>query len=308
MSVLRSLWRGLRLSEHLVTGALICAYISLCVRVGRRPSWVLVVVRWWHGRLCRVLGLRVQVSGTVAQGCLLVANHISWLDIPVLGAQAQLGFLSKAEVRRWPLFGWMSDVAGTLFIERGANQTATVSVQITNAIAGGRTLVIFPEGTTSDGSRVRRFHPRLFAVAQQPGLCVQPVALSYRRGGSPPPDLEVPFVGEDTLIANLGRVIRHPSLVAEVRFLTPLEAEAGEDRKRFARRARQDIIAALGLPPEVAEDSRCAASDLPLTAFGDAVAGAAIPSEVDGVTVPERPHAPCVRSASDRHAAASGRL
>jgi len=194
----------------------------------------------------------------VAQGCLLVANHISWLDIPVLGAQAQLGFLSKAEVRRWPLFGWMSDVAGTLFIERGANQTASVSAQISNAIAGGRTLVIFPEGTTGDGSRVRRFHPRLFAVTQQPGLRVQPVALSYQRGANPPPDLDVPFVGEDTLIASLWRVIRHPNLVAEVRFLTPLEPRAGEDRKRFAARARQEIVAALGLPLEVTEDGKTA--------------------------------------------------
>lgn len=251
MGALRPLWRSLRVAEHLLTGALICVVISLRSAMGRRPTWVPAVVCWWHGRLCRALGLRVQVSGAVAHHCLLVANHVSWLDIPVLGAQAELGFLSKAEVRGWPLVGWMSAVAGTLFIERGANQAAAVSDQIASAIASGRTLVIFPEGTTSDGREVRRFHPRLFAAARQPGLRVQPVALVYRRGADLAPDLEIPFVGEETLAANLWRVIRHPGLVAEVRFLSPLEPEEGEDRKRFSARARQAILESLGLSPEV---------------------------------------------------------
>jgi 1-acyl-sn-glycerol-3-phosphate acyltransferase len=254
MRVLRTLWRGLRLVEHLVTGALICVYISLAARVGLPRPWVPWVVCWWHGRLCRALGIRVQVSGAAAHGCLLVANHVSWLDAPVLGAQGRLGFLSKSEVRSWPLVGWMSAVAGTLFIERGANQAAAVSAQIAGAIAGGRTLVIFPEGTTSDGRQVRRFHPRLFAVARQPGLRVQPVAIGYRRGADPAPDLVVPFVGDDTLVANLWRILRHPDLVAQVRFLSPMELRDGEDRRRFAARARSAIVQALGLPAESPQD------------------------------------------------------
>ena len=255
MRVLRTLWRTLRIGELLVVGALICSYIHLAARVGRPPTWVPAVVRWWHGRLCRALGVRVRVCGVVADRCLLVANHISWLDVPVLGAQGQLGFLSKAEVRAWPLVGWMSAVAGTLFIERGANQASSVSAQIAGAIIQGRTLVIFPEGTTSDGRQVRRFHPRLFAAAQQPGLRVQPVAIGYRRGEDPAPDLEVPFVGEDTLVANLWRVVRHPDLVAEVRFLSPIEPQDGEDRKRFAARARLGIVEALGLPVDRSRDA-----------------------------------------------------
>ena len=246
----------MRIGGLLMLGLLICAYIHLAARVGRSPSWVPAVVRWWHGRLCRALGVRVRVSGAVADRCLLVANHVSWLDVPVLGAQGQLGFLSKAEVRDWPLVGWMSAVVGTLFIERGANQASSVSVQIAGAITEGRTLVIFPEGTTSDGRQVRRFHPRLFAAAQHPGLRVQPVAIGYRRGEDPDPDLEVPFVGEDNLVASLWRVVRHPDLVAEVRFLAPIEPQDGEDRKRFAARARFGIVEALGLPvdsPQAAE-------------------------------------------------------
>lgn len=265
MGALRVLWRGLRVAEHVVAGALICVVIRLAERVARRPSWVPGVVRWWHARLCRALGVRVRVFGEAAPRSLLVANHISWLDVPVLGGQAQLGFLSKAEVRGWPLVGWMSTIAGTLFIERGANQTARVSAQIAGAIAGGRALVIFPEGTTSDGRQVRRFHPRLFAAAQRPGLGVQPVAIRYRRGAEPPPDLEVPYIGEDSLVASLWRVLRHPDLVAEVRFLAPMRPEDGEDRRRFAERARLAIVGSLGLPAEskAASDAACRAGIRP---------------------------------------------
>ncbi|MGE5153268.1 MAG: lysophospholipid acyltransferase family protein [Bdellovibrio bacteriovorus] len=233
-----------------MTGSLICAYISLATWLERPPPWVPRVVCWWHARLARALGVRVRVSGAVADGCLLVANHVSWLDIPVLGGQAELGFLSKAEVRGWPLVGWMTAVAGTLFIERGANQASSIATQIARVIAEGRSLVIFPEGTTSDGRQVRRFHPRLFAAAQQPGMRVQPVAIGYHRGADPAPDPEVPYTGEDTLIANLWRVVGHPELVARVRFLTPMEPAQGEDRKRFSARARRAIVESLGLGGE----------------------------------------------------------
>lgn len=251
MLALRVLWRGLRLTEHLVTGVLICAFIRLMELAAGRPSWVFRVVRWWHARLCRALGVQVRAFGALAEPCLLVANHITWLDIPVLGGQGELGFLSKAEVRGWPLVGWMSAVAGTLFIQRGASQAAEVSEQIAGAVAGGRTLVIFPEGTTSDGRQVHRFHPRLFASARAPGVQIQPVAIGYRRGSEPGPDLEVPYTGDDRLMANLWRLLRHPGLVAEVRFLPPLEPGEGEDRRRLAGRARLAIVQTLGLPAEI---------------------------------------------------------
>lgn len=243
----RALWRALRMAEHLATGSLICLYMGLAARIGRPPAWAPAIVRWWHGRLCRALGVQIHVSGAPSDHCLLVANHVSWVDVPVLGAQGKLRFLSKAEVRGWPLVGWMSAVVGTLFIERGANQTTAVSAQIAESLAQGRTLVIFPEGTTSDGLQVRRFHPRLFAAVNRPGQRVQPVALRYRRGEDPAPDLDVPYAGSDTLAANLCRLLRHPDLVAQVRFLPPIEPEAGEDRKRFAARARQAIVEALDL-------------------------------------------------------------
>jgi 1-acyl-sn-glycerol-3-phosphate acyltransferase len=250
MGVARAFWRGLRVVEHLLSGALISMVVSLATRLGHRPVWAPRVVRWWHERLHRALGVLVRVSGRVQPGCLLVANHVSWLDVPVLGAQAQIGFLSKAEVRDWPLVGWMSAVAGTLFIQRGANQTGEIADRIGEGLALGRTLAIFPEGTTTDGREVRRFHPRLFAIAQQPGLGIQPVAIAYRRGEDLGPDPSVAFVGEDTLIANLLRVIRHPNLVAELSLLPPIYPAQGEDRRAIANRTRVAIVEALGLPAQ----------------------------------------------------------
>ena len=249
-SAWRTLWRCLRTIEHLSTGALILVWVSLVSRTNARPAWLPGVVQWWFGRLCRALGVRVWLAGGLAPRCLLVCNHISWLDVIVLGAQGQMSFLSKSEVRRWPLIGWMSAVVGTHFIERGANQVGAVVARVSAAIAAGEALMIFPEGTTSDGDGVLPFHPRLFAIAQQPGLRIQPVALAYRSGDAPPPDRCIAYVDDQTLFASLWRLLRHPGLVAEVRFLEPLRVGPGDDRRSLARRSRAAILATLGLPEQ----------------------------------------------------------
>jgi lyso-ornithine lipid O-acyltransferase len=248
----------MRVLGTVATGALILAYVSLTSRAESRPAWLARVVRWWHGRLHRALGVQVRVTGSVVPGCLLVSNHISWLDVPVLGAQGPLGFLSKSEVRAWPLAGWMAATAGTLFIERGGNRMAEVTGLIAGRIAAGGSLVVFPEGTTSRGLGVRRFHPRLFAIAQQPGLGVQPVALAYRRadnpGTDPEPDLSVAFVGTQTLMANLWQLLRHPGVVAEVHCLPPMDGASVGNRRALSQVARAAILAALGMPESAGLD------------------------------------------------------
>lgn len=243
----RSLWRAARVIEHLTTGALITLYVSLTSRPGRRPAWLPRAVRWWHARLCRALGVRLQVDGRLVPQCLLVGNHISWLDIPILGALGEIHFLSKSDIRGWPLIGWMAGIAGTRFIARGAHQTDAVLAQLREDLADGRSLMLFPEGTTTAGDGVRRFHPRLFSLAQMPGMRVQPIAIRYRRGEDRRPDTEAPYIGDDTLIANLWRLIRHPDLVAHVQFLPPVQTLAGERRRVIAERARAAILDALDL-------------------------------------------------------------
>jgi lyso-ornithine lipid O-acyltransferase len=155
-----------------------------------------------------------------------------------------MGFLSKAEVRAWPLVGWMSEIVGTLFIDRGANQIGEAIGRICLRVRGNEPVVVFPEGTTSDGRRVYRFHPRLFAICQQAGVPVQPVALRY--GAGPEPDPIAPFVGDDTLLVHLWRVLCHPGIEVQVSLL-PTIPVADRDRRRLADDARQAIVLRLGL-------------------------------------------------------------
>ena len=110
------------------------------------------LTRWFLARLGGALPFRVRVEGELpTQPMLWVANHVSWTDIPLLGALQPLSFLSKAEVRAWPVAGWLAHKAGTLFIRRGSGDSSQVGQQLTRHLQQGRNLLIFPEGTTTDG-------------------------------------------------------------------------------------------------------------------------------------------------------------
>lgn len=240
----KPLWTSLRIIEHLLTGAAIAFGTAIGRRMGLPLEWVPDVVRWWHARLCRVLGMRIKVTGEIAPNALLVGNHVSWLDIPVIGAQARILFLTKAEVGNWPLIGWMARIAGTLFITRGANETGVLVRRIGKHARNGEPVAIFPEGTTTDGSEVRRFHPRLLAAGQLDGVLVQPVALRY--GTNAALDPIAPFVGDDSLLPHLARLVRHPHLRARLHFLPPVDGSA-LSRRQISERCRSAIADALGV-------------------------------------------------------------
>lgn len=237
-----TLWRSLRVAAHLCTGATMALGIAAGRRVGLRLRWVPDLVSWWHAGLCRALGLQVEVSGEIVPGSLLVANHVSWLDISLMGSRAQIDFLSKADVRNWPLIGWMAEIAGTLFIERGAGEVGSLIPRMSDRMRRGKHLAIFPEGTTTDGSRLQRFHSRLFAVAQIDGVRVQPVAVRY--GTKAAPDPVAPFVGNDALVPHLARLVRHPGLRATIHFLPPLDGSA-LSRRHIAGYCRHAIAEVL---------------------------------------------------------------
>jgi 1-acyl-sn-glycerol-3-phosphate acyltransferase len=162
----------------------------------------------------------------------LAVNHVSWLDIPALGGLRPMRFVSKAEVAHWPLLGWLASVAGTLFLQRGAHQASAIAAAVADALQSGATIAIFPEGTTTDGRQLRRFHARLFAAADGGRTLVQPVAIRYGLG--PEPDTVAPFVGDDTLVSHLLRVLRHPSMQVSVSFLPPIQSH-GMSRRALAQ-------------------------------------------------------------------------
>ena len=247
MPALGATWRALRVTEHLLTGIVIALAIAPLPRVGIARPWLPDLVSWWHRRLCRCLSLRIETHGLRRAPALLVSNHVSWIDIPALAALGPVTFLSKVEVRDWPVIGWLSVLSGTLFLKRGAHQTGAMTQQIAACLQAGQCVTVFPEGTTSDGTTLLRFHSRLFAVAQQSTLTLQPVAIRYGRNGKPDP--VAPFIGDDSLLPHLWRVLRRPGMRVEISFLPPV-ASAVRDRRALAEACRTAIAQRLGLHDE----------------------------------------------------------
>lgn len=229
-------------------GLLLAGGHRLLCRLGlSRPGAIHAYARLWFRSLLWVLNVRIRLDADALEHRgLVVANHISWLDIPVLGAVLPTYFLSKAEVRDMPLLGWLADSGGTLFIHRGRHELDEVRDRMQRRLGDGHFLTLFPEGTTGRGDRLRPFHPRLFAAAIETGVPVVPVAIDYR--SDDPREPKIPFE-QETFFANIWRVLGIPRTAVHVRVLPALES-AGMPRKALADQARSAIIRALRLPPE----------------------------------------------------------
>jgi lyso-ornithine lipid O-acyltransferase len=213
-------------------------------------------LRWrrraWYRRALELSGVEVHASGVMSGGqALVVGNHVSWLDILVLGTASDVRFLSKSEVARWPLIGWLARRNGTLFIRRGGHESEALIRDIGAALRDGHQVAVFPEATTTDGSEVRHFHPRLFAAAIDTGSSVQPVAFHYAReaDGGPPAAAFTAGIG---LIPHAWRVLSRERTVVHLHILPPLPIEPQTTRRELAARSRATIRAALGLPVQPA--------------------------------------------------------
>lgn len=242
MRSLRAAWRLLRMGLHLLHGIAVMAlrFPSLDA-AGRHQR-----IRWWSAKLVRVAGLQLQVSGSPRPGAtLLLANHVSWLDIAAIHAVApQARFVSKADVLAWPLLGWLIRGAGTLFIERERKRDALrVLHQVAQALQAGDTVAVFPEGTTGDGETLLPFHANLMQAAIATGTPVQGVALRY----SDPAHRFSPaaqFLGETTLLQSVWRVLSAQALSVHVELLLPQGARHA-DRRALAEHVRGQIQARL---------------------------------------------------------------
>lgn len=248
-----ALWRRLlrvaRLTGHLARGLFILA--TRYPRLSDNAQQL--EVRRWARDVLHAIGASVQVSGSPppssAEGlpvrCLLVGNHVSWMDIIVLLSVCPVTFVAKSEIRRWPLVGRLCTSVGTLFIERTRRSAAKrVNAIVTDALSRGQLVFIFPEGTTTDGTGVGHFHSALFQSASDAAAMVQPVALRYsdnkgRYCAAPN------FVGETTFLESLWSSTSAPHIVATLAFLAPRDA-AGRDRRLLAEEARHAIAEALG--------------------------------------------------------------
>jgi len=224
--------------------------VSNCL-LGRRASIFNEAIRRnWNRTVCRILNVRLTVSGEPSRNARLwVANHISWLDIIALGSQETMTFVAKHEVANWPVMGYLARRIGTLFVRRGdPEQSAAVAEQMTWQLRRGKRLMLFPEGTTTNGEKVLRFHSKLFQPAHLAQVQVQAIALTYRGTTR-----EIaPFIGDDEFLPHLLRLLRHRCIDIHLHYCPPLPANVHRDV--LAQTTRRQIAEAI--TPETAKDYR----------------------------------------------------
>jgi lyso-ornithine lipid O-acyltransferase len=163
--------------------------------------WPYMVPGLYHRGAAKIIGLRVTISGDAITDApvLYVANHLSWLDIIALGSVLDAGFVAKKEVASWPGFGLLARLQGSVFVDRSRQKTKSETIRISAIMASGRSLVLFPEGTSSDGTEILPFRSSFLSVAEQSSklsiLHVQPVSITYvRRAGIPLEDADMPGI------------------------------------------------------------------------------------------------------------------
>lgn len=197
----------------------------------------------WSRLMLRIFGIRLDIRGRLPDGPgLIVANHISWMDIVMLHALWPMWLVAKAEIRAWPLIGVLAELAGTLFIQRGSEASRQrVNRRMAALLRRGYRVGIFPEGGIRPERGVGRFHARLFAPALRVGVPVIPVAIRYDRGG----DLHdtMVFGPGENFFANLLRLLAQPPCIGRLTVSEALVAETG-GRSELARRAQAVVSAA----------------------------------------------------------------
>ena len=201
-------------------------------------------VQVWAAQLLRIWGIGLEVRGqpVLTGPALMVCNHISWLDILVIHATRHCRFVSKSELREWPLIGTLATGAGTLYIERESRKDALRMVkEMARALMAGDVLAVFPEGTTGDGFDMLPFHANLIQSAIDADAPVQPLALQFIDSKTNEISMAARFVGDDTLVGSIWRTLNAKGLKAVVNF-GELEMANGQDRRAWAQTLRGKVM------------------------------------------------------------------
>uniref|UniRef100_UPI0013DCA1B0 lysophospholipid acyltransferase family protein n=1 Tax=Sandarakinorhabdus rubra TaxID=2672568 RepID=UPI0013DCA1B0 len=205
---------------------------------------------WFHRGLSRAMGVSIRTHGEPLRAgpVLYVANHLSWSDIPVLGARIRASFVAKSEVAGWGPVGWLASFAHTVYVSRDRrHSTAAQKNEIARRLRAGGSIILFPEGTNSDGTQVLPFKSALFSVVDDvPGLVIQPVTIAYTRiNGLPVTRRELPdlaWVGDTELAPHATAFIALGRVTADILFHPPVDPAAFPDRKRLALHCHQMIL------------------------------------------------------------------
>jgi 1-acyl-sn-glycerol-3-phosphate acyltransferase len=227
----------------ILAGLLFCVPLHYLWKLLRAPPiWPQIFL----GYATACCGVRVRVEGAPLRGKVLVAaNHVSWLDILVLGGAAPVAFVARADVEAWPLVGWAAGLNGTIFVARDVRSSVRGQADaLREALAQGCAVALFPEGTTEGGHFVLPFRASLFASLFPPlaGVSVQPVAINYGAAVA-----EIAWVGDESFGANAKRILSRPGTIpVTLRFLAPIDPHEAGDRKALAARSQEEVAQALG--------------------------------------------------------------
>ncbi len=238
--------RWTRLLGHAAAAALLLRFVFPRISpVGRRA-----IVHWWSAKLLRILGITARVRGPVPRagerGAMIAANHVSWLDIFLISSARPTRFIAKGEIRDWPGAGWIADKAGTLFIRRDQwRDTSRINEKVHVALESGDCIGLFPEGITTEGDTLLKFHSSLFASAVANHAHVHPAAIRYE---TPEGALckAMSFAGDCSFMESLGLVIRQKHVIATLGFADPVETE-GLARRDVSLAARSRVATLLNL-------------------------------------------------------------
>lgn len=220
------------------------------------------LMQWWSAKLLRILGITLRVEGpppaSAEVGAMVAANHVSWLDIFAISSVRPTRFVAKGEIRDWPVAGWIAHASGTIFIRREQwRDTARTNEKVRAALAEGDCVGLFPEGLTSDGDTLLKFHSALFEPAVANRAHVHPAAIRYETADGAL-CREVSFVGDRTFVESMLLVIAQRAVTARVHFAPAIDT--AELRRRDVTEAARARIASLlgletpGTPPGTGRD------------------------------------------------------
>lgn len=249
-----SAWRAVRATRRILLMALwtlLCIPVqAVCIAIGGRPP--VVVARWYHAALCRIAGIRVRVIGEAAKPgpgrpVLFLSNHQSWADVLALGGRLEACFVAKAEVASWPLIGIVAKLGRTVYVSRRRGSTGREKDELAARLAAGDSLILFPEGTTSDGARILPFRSALVGAMEVEGVrpIVQPVAIVFDRlDGLPvtrPHRPHFAWYGDMDIARHAWTLLGRRSSRATIMLHPPLDTEALPNRKAVAEAAWQAV-------------------------------------------------------------------
>jgi 1-acyl-sn-glycerol-3-phosphate acyltransferase len=239
---IRLAWRLARVLIHLLEGLATSALVFPLASQGLRER----LTRSWSRRLLKQCRIEVEQApgAAVLEHALIVANHVSWLDIFVINALHPCRFVAKAEIRAWPVLGWLAAAAGTVFIARGnRRELRHIFKGLVEVLEKGERVALFPEGTTGRQGGVLPFHANLFEAAIDAHVEVQPYALAYLDAdGRYHPSID--YVGETTFVDSLLAVLQGPPVRARLTCLAPLPTQ-GAHRRELAQAAQEAVGAAV---------------------------------------------------------------